>query len=369
MEQLTPEERRKIYEEEKTRIEAQAQFERERRNPPEGMTLNLSPNTAGFLCYLGAWITGIIFFVLEQKNEWVRFHAAQSLVTFGFLTAASSLIGLIPFAGPPLAGLIGFGGFILWIICMVKAYQGERFRIPIAADLADQMVASSRSSASPEPPLPPAPVAPIEVAPAAEAPQTPEPPAPAAAPAATPAGPPPSAPAAVAAPAPRTAKPRDDYFAPKPGLHIAGSVIGIAWAVALLIFFNFFNDYVAYYPSNHITPHYSLFNSDISLWLPILNTTLILAIIGHAIIIVYYRPVLRNIIRFILDCFGLAVILTLLAVFPFDFSVIPSQTAQDVTSISVHFGIIAVAIGMGIALIVKFVRLIIGFARGITSAG
>jgi len=69
---LSPEERRKIYEEEKARIEAREQLERERGKGPGETSTGLTSNIAGMLCYIGAWITGIIFLVLEKKNERVR---------------------------------------------------------------------------------------------------------------------------------------------------------------------------------------------------------------------------------------------------------------------------------------------------------
>jgi len=45
-------------------------------------SLDLDENMAGLLCYIGGWITGIIFLVLEKENKFVRFHALQSLLTF-----------------------------------------------------------------------------------------------------------------------------------------------------------------------------------------------------------------------------------------------------------------------------------------------
>ena len=74
--ELSPEERRQIYEEERARIEAE-----QRQMSIGGSTTGLEPNVAGLLCYLGGWITGIIFLVIEQKSRFVRFHALQSIVT------------------------------------------------------------------------------------------------------------------------------------------------------------------------------------------------------------------------------------------------------------------------------------------------
>ncbi len=107
----------------------------------------MKENVAGALCYLLGWITGIVFFMID-KRPFVRFHAAQSVVVFGGLQIISIALGA--FAGGPLfvRGLPGISGlftlvsligFALWIVLMVKALQGERFRVPLAADIAEQL--------------------------------------------------------------------------------------------------------------------------------------------------------------------------------------------------------------------------------------
>ena len=92
---LSDEERKKIYEEEKARIER----EQAGTMKSEETSTGLKPNVAGLLCYLGAWITGIIFLILEQKNNFVKFHALQSIITFGALTVLGAVLKWIPFVG------------------------------------------------------------------------------------------------------------------------------------------------------------------------------------------------------------------------------------------------------------------------------
>ena len=95
----------------------------------------LQENVAGLLCYVLGWVTGIIFLILEPENKFVRFHALQSIMVFGILTVASWLFGWIFFWFSWIFGVISF---ILWIILMYKAYQGERYKIPVAGDIADK---------------------------------------------------------------------------------------------------------------------------------------------------------------------------------------------------------------------------------------
>jgi len=98
----------------------------------------LDQNVAGLLCYLFGWITGIIFLILERENKLVRFHAIQSIIVFGFFTVASAAIGWIPIIGDFFSAAIGIIAFIVWIILMVKASQGEKYKVFIAGDIADK---------------------------------------------------------------------------------------------------------------------------------------------------------------------------------------------------------------------------------------
>ena len=107
----------------------------------------LEPNVAGLLCYVLGWISGLIFLLLEPRtNEYVRFHAKQSIIVFGALTVVSIVLRALIWI--PVMGIIfgiasyilGVLAFILWVVLMVKAYQGERYRLPWASELAEKWV-------------------------------------------------------------------------------------------------------------------------------------------------------------------------------------------------------------------------------------
>jgi uncharacterized membrane protein len=102
---------------------------------------NLEPNVAGALSYAFGWITGLVFFLIEKDDDFVRFHAKQSIIVFGAITVLSIIFGilfLIPFVGWILGTLLWIATLVLWIFLMIKAYQGERFKLPIAGDLAEK---------------------------------------------------------------------------------------------------------------------------------------------------------------------------------------------------------------------------------------
>ena len=102
-------------------------------------SLGIEENIAGLLCYVLGFITGIVFLVLEKDNKFVRFHAMQSLATFVALYAISIVVGMIPFIGI-LSILINILGLILWLLLMYKAFEGERFKLPVVGDFAEKQI-------------------------------------------------------------------------------------------------------------------------------------------------------------------------------------------------------------------------------------
>ena len=103
-------------------------------------SIGLEENIASLLCYLLVWVTGIIFYLIEKENKMVKFHALQSVLTFLPLSIIYWIITILFWwsgIGYILAMLIGIIMFILWIVLMIKAYQGERFKLPIVGDIAD----------------------------------------------------------------------------------------------------------------------------------------------------------------------------------------------------------------------------------------
>ncbi|OGW91369.1 MAG: hypothetical protein A3D28_00320 [Omnitrophica bacterium RIFCSPHIGHO2_02_FULL_63_14] len=98
----------------------------------------LQPNVAALLSYLLGIITGIIFYLIEKENKFVRFHAMQSIVVFGAVLVAGIVLLFIPVIGWTLYPLLQIASLVLWILLMVKAYQGEKFKLPWAGDIAEK---------------------------------------------------------------------------------------------------------------------------------------------------------------------------------------------------------------------------------------
>ncbi len=111
----------------------------------------MTDNMAAALCYLFGFITGILFLVLApyNQNREIRFHAFQSIflnIAWVILWIVITIIlipfRLIPFLGLFIAivlqGVLGLGGFILWLYLMFKTYNGEKIVVPVIGPIADK---------------------------------------------------------------------------------------------------------------------------------------------------------------------------------------------------------------------------------------
>jgi uncharacterized membrane protein len=102
----------------------------------------IQQNSAGLLCYLGWWITGIIFLVMEKENKTVRFHAIQSIFIFGILSiilwVIFPVLNLIP--GFPRFIMLIFAILcgILWIFMMIKAGQNQMVKLPWVGEVSQK---------------------------------------------------------------------------------------------------------------------------------------------------------------------------------------------------------------------------------------
>ena len=117
-------------------------------------TLGLETNITAALAYVLGFVSGIAVYLLED-DEFSRFHAAQSIAVFGGLAVVNVFLGVftaigISSVGATLSGLVSLVTLGLWVFLIITAYRGETRRIPLAADVADQLVGgpSERSRTS-----------------------------------------------------------------------------------------------------------------------------------------------------------------------------------------------------------------------------
>lgn len=100
-----------------------------------GSSLKIRENVAGLLCYALGWVSGLVIYLLEKQSRFVRFHAVQSIVTFGILNLALLFLRRVPVVG----WVLSTAGFVAWVVGMIRAYQGQMVKFPFAGDVAKRL--------------------------------------------------------------------------------------------------------------------------------------------------------------------------------------------------------------------------------------
>ena len=119
-------------------------------------TTGLDERLAGVLCYSVWWVTGGLFLLLERQHRIIRFHAAQSLILFGVVSALLVAFGALSAVSLMLSGalyelmqvfgkLLWLGATVVWLVLVLRAWRGEVWRVPLVAALADRVVARTSS--------------------------------------------------------------------------------------------------------------------------------------------------------------------------------------------------------------------------------
>ena len=133
-------------------------------NPPPVQSgkssTGLDENIASLLAYIAGWVTGLIFFLIEKNTRLVRFHAMQSILLNVLVIIVAIVVGIVisilvlilgQLSGA-LAGIasllsvlfwlvFGIAVLLAWVLCLIKAYQGTMYKLPIIGEYADKFSA------------------------------------------------------------------------------------------------------------------------------------------------------------------------------------------------------------------------------------
>ena len=114
----------------------------------------MADNVAGMLAYITI-IPAIIFLIVEpyNRNRFVRFHAWQNIflhlaaivmwIALMILTVAASVVPIVGHLIVMLLGLVVWVGFfVVWIVLLIKANQGQMYKLPFLGDLAEKQANS-----------------------------------------------------------------------------------------------------------------------------------------------------------------------------------------------------------------------------------
>lgn len=104
----------------------------------EKSTFGLDKNVACAMTYVLGWVSGLVFFLMEKKDKDVRFHALQSIIAFGAITVIQIVVSRLPYVGYMISPIISLGTLVLWLVMMIKTYQGEKIVLPIVGPIAEK---------------------------------------------------------------------------------------------------------------------------------------------------------------------------------------------------------------------------------------
>lgn len=154
----------------------------------------------------------------------------------------------------------------------------------------------------------------------------------------------------------------DYYFRKTRSGRITGYSFAIAWSIVLLVFLNFYNSYIAYYQyDGGQWDRFPLLTEGFSQWLPIVTVALAASIIGNILLVIYDGRFFRQLIRIVLNLFGIMAVISLLTIFPFDFTVFPGDLTRILNPVVTVF-LVLIIIGTGVDIIVRLIKLIVSSA-------
>lgn len=127
--------------------------------PPGTSSTGLQENLAALLTYIFIPVTSIIFLVMEKSSRLVRFHAMQALLLgvgmfvlmIVLMIVTTVIFGVAAMASSTLATIVGLvstlfwvvlplGMLLVWVLCLVKAYQGQMFKLPVIGNIAENFI-------------------------------------------------------------------------------------------------------------------------------------------------------------------------------------------------------------------------------------
>jgi len=106
---------------------------------PKPQSKNDEQNLLAALTYILGFVTGLIFLVIEKKNDYIRFHALQSVAVFGSLFVLLLIVGFIPLINN-LVFLVVILSLVLWVVLMYKAFTGERYKLPYVGEWVEKQL-------------------------------------------------------------------------------------------------------------------------------------------------------------------------------------------------------------------------------------
>ncbi len=105
-------------------------------NQPSGQSGGLQPNVLGALAYVLGFVSGIIVYLIS-KDKFARFHALQSIMVSLAVYILTYIVSFLP-SSYMLRSFVSLASLILVVFLLVKAYQGQKYKLPVIGDIAEK---------------------------------------------------------------------------------------------------------------------------------------------------------------------------------------------------------------------------------------
>lgn len=116
-----------------------------KKTPKGASGTGLEPNVAALLAYLFLGVGGLVIYLIEKENKFVRFAAMQSIVLAVAMVAFQIIYAvlLLPLLYSGLGVILSLlswvvyvGFLVIWVMLMVKAYQNQEWELPVIGKIA-----------------------------------------------------------------------------------------------------------------------------------------------------------------------------------------------------------------------------------------
>jgi len=160
----------------------------------------------------------------------------------------------------------------------------------------------------------------------------------------------------------------EESYENKRGRRAFSYVWNIIWSLVLIIFFNFFSSYIAYYQfeqsNGALAWHkFSIITSDFSKLVPLITAGLFIIVVGNIILLIFDRYILARIIEIVCAIFAVAVIANFLLLFPIDFNIIPYDKVAELLPLILKIISGLIILILVIQIIANFVKIVARIAK------
>lgn len=160
----------------------------------------------------------------------------------------------------------------------------------------------------------------------------------------------------------------EESYEDKRGRRAFSYVWNIVWGIILIIFFNFYSDYIAYFQyeqsnGNLVWHKFTLLTADFSKLIPLITACLVIIIAGNIILLIFDRYILARIVELISSIFAVAVLGNFLMLFPIDFNIIPYEEVAHWLPLGLKISLGIIIFILVVSVISNFVKIIVNIAK------